>query len=55
MPRFYTDMEATLGVWDGKQFIPVRNGVETDDKKFIALLRKAGLREEPTESEKSEE
>lgn len=43
--RFYSDIEANYGVWDGKKMLHFENGVyETDDQKEIDLLIKAGCR-----------
>lgn len=42
--KFYTDIEAVLGVWDGQKFIEIQDEIETEDEKLIALLKKAGLR-----------
>jgi hypothetical protein len=44
--RFYTDIEAVLGVWDGQKFINIDQKIETEDEELIALLQKAGLRHE---------
>jgi hypothetical protein len=42
--KFYTDIEAVLGVWDGKKIIEIHGEIETTDKDLIKLLKKAGLR-----------
>lgn len=44
--KFYTDMEAVLGVWDGEKMVNIDIEIETEDAKLIALFRQAGLREE---------
>ena len=42
--KFYTDIEAVLGVWDGQKIINIDQKIETEDEELIALLQKAGLR-----------
>lgn len=47
--KFYTDMEAALGIWNGQRMIEIQGEIETDDKEMVALLQKAGLRCEGAE------
>ena len=43
--KFYSDIPATLGVWDGSEMLTFEGGVyETDDPREIALLKSAGYR-----------
>jgi len=49
--KFYTDIEAVLGVWDGQKIIVIQDEIETEDEELIALLKKAGLRHEHEEEE----
>jgi hypothetical protein len=43
--KFYSDLEATLTVWDGKKGLVFKDGVyETIDKEEIEILKKAGYR-----------
>jgi hypothetical protein len=42
--KFYTDIEAVLGVWDGQKIININKEIDTDDQAMIELLKKAGLR-----------
>jgi len=43
--KFYSDIAATLGVWDGSEMLTFEGGVyETDDPREIELLKNAGYR-----------
>jgi hypothetical protein len=43
--KFYSDIPATLGVWDGEKMLTFEGGIyETDDPREIALLKNAGYR-----------
>jgi hypothetical protein len=43
--KFYSDIPATLGIWDGKKMLTFKGGVyETDDPREIELLKNAGYR-----------
>lgn len=43
--KFYSDIEANLGVWDGSRMIEFANGeYETSDKREIEILLSAGCR-----------
>lgn len=42
--KFYTDIEAVLGIWDGQKIINIDKEIETDDEAMIEILQKAGLR-----------
>jgi hypothetical protein len=43
--KFYSDIAATLGVWNGSKMLTFKGGVyETDDPREIALLISAGYR-----------
>lgn len=51
--KFYSDIEATLGVWDGNEMLEFVNGVyETTDQREIELLKKAGYRYDIEKPEK---
>ena len=42
--KFYTYIEAVLGVWDGQKIININKEIDTDYQAMIELLKKAGLR-----------
>ena len=43
--KFYSDIAATLGVWNGSKMLTFEGGVyETDDPREIELLKNAGYR-----------
>ena len=47
--KFYTDIEAVLGIWNGQRMIEIQGEIEAKDKEMISLLQKAGLRCEGAE------
>ena len=56
--KFYSDIAATLGVWNGSKMLTFEGGVyETDDPREIELLKNAGYRHDeatpPAEEQKS--
>ena len=54
--KFYSDIPATLGIWDGKKMLTFKGGVyETDDPREIELLKNAGYRHDKEAEEKCQE
>jgi len=53
--KFYSDMEANLGVWNGQKMMEFVNGVyETDDPHEIKLLTSSNYRHDKEEKLKQE-
>jgi hypothetical protein len=51
--RFYSDIEATLGVWYEDKMLRFYDGVyDAKDQKEIEFLKKAGYRHDPEKVEK---
>ena len=43
--KFYSDIAATLGIWDGSKMLTFEGGIyETNDPREIELLKSAGYR-----------